>query len=167
MLTGVLTRWDGWMCWTSVFAFWVSGNPCLGQTTDLSLPIQTLCTQHYQDRTRTDYCISVRILWLRGISNHGTGGQVSHWGSTIKLRLLCSVTNRCTSWHDLKYYQDLKLQQRASQSWLVYVCWTGSVRWTGCFNWVLIAGCIDWDLFRPFHSIHLYYIYIYYGHVTW
>ena len=47
--------------------------------------------QHYQDRVRTG-CLSVRIMWLSGISVHGPDGLVSQWVIIIKLPWVRTVT---------------------------------------------------------------------------
>ena len=39
-------------------------------------------TLHYYERTKTCF-LSVRIIWLSGISGHSAGGLISKWGSTI------------------------------------------------------------------------------------
>ena len=46
--------------------------------------------------------LSVRIMWLSGISGHGAEGLVAQWGSTIKSPLERTVTSQYQSWYDLK-----------------------------------------------------------------
>ena len=51
---------------------------------------------HYYNRARTGW-LSIRIMWLSGISGHGAGGLVSQLGSTIKLPWVSTVTSRYSS----------------------------------------------------------------------
>ena len=50
--------------------------------------------------------LSVRIMW-----DHGVGGLVSQWDSTIKSLWLHTVTSQYLSWYGLRCSQDVKLQQ--------------------------------------------------------
>ena len=56
--------------------------------------------------------LSVKIMWLSGISGHGAGSMASQWGSTIKSPWMRTVTRWYLSWYDLIWCcKDVKLQQ--------------------------------------------------------
>ena len=60
--------------------------------------------------------LSVRIMWLSGISGHGVNSLISQWGSTIKSPWVCSVTSRYPSWYYLRCCQDVKPKQPCNHS---------------------------------------------------
>ena len=50
-------------------------------------------------------------MWLCAIAGDIAGGLVFHWGNTIKLPWVRTVTNQYPSWYDLTFCQDVKQQQ--------------------------------------------------------